>query len=161
MKKLFLVRHAKSDWDNSYLKDIDRTLSERGYNNANQMSQQLAEIPDVMISSPAVRAISTALIFARNTNYYPNNIIIREELYETSVREYLSVIQNIDNRFQSAMVFAHNPTISDFANSLIKALPMDMVTCAIVGISFDTDDWKKVKTGELFLFDYPKKNEDL
>ena len=60
MKKLFLVRHAKSDWENPYLKDIERPLNERGYANANSMSYQRRIKPDLIISSPAVRAFTTA-----------------------------------------------------------------------------------------------------
>ena len=114
---------------------------------------------DLIISSPAIRAISTALIFARNLNYKANNIVIKQELYESSVQDYLSVINSIDNSFDNVLLFAHNPTISDLAQHLTQALPMELPTCAIVGISFNTNDWKKAKEGELFLFDYPKKSE--
>ncbi len=157
MKKLFLIRHAKSDWTNPELKDIERYLNERGYSNANMMAAKFNYVPDLIISSPAIRAISTALIFARNLNYSTNTISIKQELYESSIEDYLSVINSIDNNFSTVLLFAHNPTISDVAQHLTQSLPMDMPTCAIAGISFDTDDWRKVKMGELFLFDYPKK----
>ncbi len=158
MKTLYLIRHAKSDWTNPELKDIERYLNERGYSNANMMSARINHVPGLIISSPAIRAISTALIFARHLNYKANNISIKQELYESSVQNYLSVIHSIDNSFESVLLFAHNPTISDTVQTLTQALPMDMPTCAIAGINFDSNDWKKVKTGELFLFDYPKKN---
>ncbi len=162
MKKLFLIRHAKSDpiaigWTNPELKDIERYLNERGYANANKMAAKFNHKPDLIISSPAIRAISTALIFARHLNYQANNISIKQELYETSVKDYLSVIHSIDNNFNIVLLFAHNPTISDTAQHLTQALPMELPTCAIAGISFDVSDWKSVKQGELFLFDYPKK----
>jgi len=160
MKTLFLIRHAKSDWENALLKDIERPLNERGYTAANLMSARLEATPDLIVTSPAVRAASTALIFARNLNYDPNAILIKKELYDTSVREYLSVIQQIDNRFETVLLFAHNPTISDTADYLCKGLPMEMPTCAVAGIRFDVENWSKCKTksGDLFLFDYPKKN---
>lgn len=157
MKTLFLIRHAKSDWTNPELKDIERYLNERGYSNANMMAAKFNHKPDLIISSPAIRAISTALIFARHINYNPNTIVIKQELYESSVNDYLSVINAIDNNFNTVLLFAHNPTISDVVQHLTQALPMEMPTCAIAGISFDVTDWKKAKTGELFLFDYPKK----
>lgn len=159
MKKLFLIRHAKSGWDNPALKDIERPLNERGYASANEMSQQLNVTPDLIITSPAIRAMSTALIFARNLDYNFNKIIIKQELYDTSVKDYLSVIHSIDNQFKTVLLFAHNPIISDFAESLTKSIPNEMPTCAIAGISFNISSWKeiKTKTGELFLFDYPKK----
>ena len=115
MKKIFLIRHAKSDWNNPEIKDIERPLNDRGYSNANQMSKGFKTIPDLIVSSPAIRAISTALIFAGNLNYDPNKIQIRKELYETSVKDYLSVIHQLDDQYNTMMLFAHNPTISNFA----------------------------------------------
>jgi phosphohistidine phosphatase len=162
MKQLFLIRHAKSDpiaigWTNPELKDIERFLNERGYANANMMAAKFNYKPDLIITSPAIRAISTALIFARNLNYNANNICIKQELYETSVKDYLSVINTIDNTYNTVLLFAHNPTISDVAQHITQALPMELPTCAITGIKFDVTDWKKAKEGDLFLFDYPKK----
>lgn len=160
MKTLFLIRHAKSDWENALLKDIERPLNERGYAAANLMSSGLGASPGLIVTSPAVRAASTALIFARNLNYDPNTVLIKKELYDSSVKDYLGVIRQIDEAFDTVLLFGHNPTISDTADHLTKGLPMEMPTCAIAGIRFDAESWSKVKagSGELFLFDYPKKN---
>lgn len=159
MKQLFLIRHAKSDWTNPELKDIERYLNERGYSNANMMAAKFNYKPDLIITSPAVRAISTALIFARNIHYNANNICIKQELYESSVKDYLSIIHSIDNSYNTVLLFAHNPTISNVAQHLTQALPMEMSTCAIAGIRFDVTDWKKAKEGDLFLFDFPKNSK--
>lgn len=157
MKQLFLIRHAKSDWTNPELKDIERYLNERGYANADMMAAKFNYKPDLIISSPAIRAMSTALIFARHLNYHANNLCIKQELYETSVKEYLSVINAVDNFCHTVLLFAHNPTISGTAQHLTQALPMELPTCGIAGISFNVTDWKKAKEGKLFLLDYPKK----
>ena len=161
MKTLYLIRHAKSDWDNPLLQDIERPLNNRGYADANVMSQRLKK-PDLIISSPAVRALSTALIFARRLNYEANNICIRQELYDTSVKDYLTVIKHIPDTIDTVFLFAHNPIISDTAHTLSKGLPNEMPTCAIAGISFVTDSWSSIKqkSGDLFLFDYPKKEKE-
>jgi phosphohistidine phosphatase len=103
--------------------------------------------------------MSTALIFARNLNYNANTICIKQELYESSVQDYVSVVKAIDNAYDTVMLFAHNPTISDVAQQLTQALPMELPTCAIAGIRFDVTNWKKAKTGDLFLFDHPKGSE--
>ena len=159
MKTLFLIRHAKSDWTNPALKDVERFLNERGYSDANKMSTSFRHKPDLIITSPAIRAMSTALIFARNLKYNANTICIKQELYESSVKDYVSVINAINDSYDTVMLFAHNPTISDVAQQLTQALaiPMELPTCAIAGIRFDVTDWKKAKAGDLFLFDYPKK----
>lgn len=160
MKTLVLIRHAKSEWENALLQDIERPLNDRGYAAANLMSKRLGVVPDLIITSPAVRAASTALIFAKNLNYDPNTLLIRKELYDTSVKDYLSVIKQIDDRFHTVLLFAHNPTISDTADQLSKGLPMEMPTCAMAGIRFGVESWNRIKaqSGDLFLFDYPKKN---
>lgn len=157
MKKLFLVRHAKSDWENPYLKDIERPLNERGYANANSMSYQSRIKPDLIISSPAVRAFTTALLFARNLNYNANNIILKQELYESTVNDYVSVFSEIDNKYDTVMLFGHNPNISDLVCELTQSSNILMPTCCIAGINFDSKKWKEIKIGNLFLFDYPKK----
>jgi phosphohistidine phosphatase len=157
MKTLYLIRHAKSDWNNPELKDVERHLNERGYAAANSMSLKIKVKPDIIISSPAIRALSTALIFARNLNYSQNAICIKEELYESDIKSYLSVINSIDNSIEFAFLFGHNPTITNLAQQLTLSVPMNMPTCAIAGISFDIYDWKKATNGKLTLFDYPKK----
>jgi phosphohistidine phosphatase len=160
MKTVFLIRHAKSDWENPLLSDIERPLNERGYASANLMSGRFKAIPDLIITSPAVRAASTALIFARKLNYNSNAILMKEELYDTGVKEYLSVIKSIDDSYSTVLLFAHNPTISDTVDFLTKALPIEMPTCAVAGIQFIGSKWQDVKAGagELILFDYPKKS---
>ena len=157
MKKLFLVRHAKSDWENPHLKDIERPLNERGYANANSMSYQRVIKPDLIISSPAVRAFTTALLFARNLNYNSNTIILKQELYESTVNDYVSVFSEIDNKYDTVMLFGHNPTISDLVGQLTQSSYILMPTCCIAGINFDVKNWKEIKIGNLFLFDHPKK----
>jgi phosphohistidine phosphatase len=161
MKTIYLIRHAKSDWDNPLLRDIERPLNNRGYADANTMGRRL-KTPGLIISSPAVRALSTALIFARQLNYAANNICIKQELYDTSVKDYLSVIKTIPDTIDTVFLFGHNPIISDTAESLCKGIPNEMPTCAIAGISFAVDAWSSIKqkSGELILFDYPKKEKE-
>lgn len=162
MKTLFLVRHAKSEWANENLLDIDRPLNARGYRDAHFMSKQLKKnnlIPEQIITSPAIRATSTALIFARNLNYDCTNIVLDKMLYETSEKEYLKHISTTNNSINSLMVFAHNPTLTILANGLTKAFTENVPTCGIVGIRFKIKEWKEIKTssGDLFLYDFPKK----
>ncbi len=163
MKTLYLVRHAKSDWEGEDLSDIDRPLNMRGYRDAHFMSTLLKEkklIPDLIITSPAVRAISTALIFCRNFNLNCSDIHINANLYGTGVNHYISSIAAIDNRHKSIMLFGHNPIISNLANTLTSAFTQNMPTCCIIGVrqSEDNVDWKSFNNtlGELVLYDFPK-----
>ena len=99
MKTLFLVRHAKSSWTQLHLPDIDRPLNERGYNDAHLVSKTMlhkTKLPDQMISSSAVRAMTTALIFARTFAYPEEKIQIESQLYETTVQDYFCLLYTSD-----------------------------------------------------------------
>lgn len=161
MKTLYLIRHAKSDWSVETLPDIDRPLNNRGYTDAHAMSKRMKEKkikPDLIISSPAIRAISTALIFSRNLGYDAGAIRISEQLYDTSVKDYLEVLRTIEKEQQTVFLFGHNPIITNCANTLTKSVAHEMPTCGIAGIKIHTEDWKTIdaELNALSLFDYPK-----
>jgi phosphohistidine phosphatase len=162
MKTIYLVRHAKSDWNHDGLPDIDRPLNARGYRDADTMSKLMKEkkvMPDLIISSPAIRAISTALIFCRNFDFNYSDIVINSDLYESTVKDYQHVVAHYDNRFKDIMLFGHNPVITNFANSLTTSFSDSMPTCAIAGIrAVNCNSWKEFtdSSAELILFDMPK-----
>ncbi len=161
MKTIYLVRHAKSDWANETLSDIDRPLNARGYSDAHKMSLILKEkklIPDLIISSPAIRAISTALIFCRNLNFNPDAIRINRNLYDTRVKQYIDVITKTENQFKTIVLFGHNPIITNCANCLTTSFTHEMSTCSIAGITSKCEDWKKFADSncELTFYDFPK-----
>jgi phosphohistidine phosphatase len=163
MKTLYLVRHAKSDREDTDLSDIDRPLNKRGYRDAHTMSALMKEkklLPDLIITSPAIRAISTALIFCRNFNLNYSTLVINSNLYRTDVKHYIDIISQTDNQFNSIILFGHNPIITDLANSLTSSFIENIPTCGIVGIapSENNKNWKNFsdKAGELILYDFPK-----
>ncbi len=165
MKTLFLVRHAKSDWEDQDISDIDRPLNKRGYKDAHTMGALLKEkklLPDLIITSPAIRALTTALILGRNFNLSIENIIINPNLYGTNVKHYIDCITQIDNRYDSIMLLGHNPIITELANTLSPQITQNFPTCAIAGISQADGnmEWKtfNIKTGKLFLYEFPKKH---
>ena len=161
MKTLYLIRHAKSDWANEHLSDVDRPLNARGYSDAQKMSAIIKQkniVPDFIISSPAVRAISTALIFCRNLNYDPKKMLIDKNLYDASVKDYLSSISKTDNNYHTVFLFGHNPTITNTANSLTKSITEEMSTCCVVGIQSQENSWTNFdkKNNALIYYDFPK-----
>ena len=164
MKTLYLVRHAKSDWADEDLSDIDRPLNKRGYRDAHFMSNLMREkklILDLIITSPAIRAISTALIFCRNLDVNYSNVLINPNLYGTDVQQYKDVIAKIDNQHNSVMIFGHNAIISELANSLAKPFSENIATCGIVGVRplENCDEWKYFNENarKLLFYDFPKK----
>lgn len=162
MKRLFLVRHAKSDWSHVGLKDIHRSLNKRGYENADKMAKKLVDTKqkiDLIISSPAIRAISTSLIFAHILNYSREKIEIKEHgIYESSTNDFINTIFSIKNRCSSAMIVGHNPTITAVANKLCSINTQNIPTTGIVAIEFKCEKWAEIakENGRLVFFDFPK-----
>jgi phosphohistidine phosphatase len=163
MKELILIRHAKSDWTKESIKDIDRPLGERGYEDAYLLSKWFKEemgLPDQLLSSPATRALNTAFIFARTFNMFEKDVLIDETLYESFVKSYLKSISQTNNKINRLMVFGHNPMLTELANELNKDLLFDNVpTCGIIKIGFEFNDWKEILNkpeGKLLLNKFPK-----
>jgi len=163
MKTLTLVRHAKSSWKDRGLSDRERPLNNRGKHDAPLMGRFVAEAdvrPSQIISSPAVRAWTTARIFAAELGY-PVEFLQREDgLYLASLDNLLDVIATQDAGFSNLMLFAHNPGLTDFANYLVPGLTSNLPTSGVVTVNLDTDDWMlydRPQT-ELVLYDYPKKH---
>ncbi|MEO8794970.1 MAG: histidine phosphatase family protein [Daejeonella sp.] len=165
MKKLLLIRHAKSDWNTPGQKDFDRSLNHRGEKNAPEMAKRAVKkgiIPQQIVSSTAKRAITTAGFFAEAFNIKKSEIRREASIYEANTTALLKVINNLDDKFEFIAVFGHNPGFTDLANVLSDADIYNIPTCGMVLIQFPFDSWKMVSagTGEKLLFDYPKNEED-
>jgi len=161
MKTVYLIRHAKSDWGNEHLKDIDRPLNQRGYSDAYLQSKLFAKEhlhPELLITSPAVRAYSTCAIFARAINYSETKINITPELYEASTANIISTLAAINNKINSVALFGHNPGFSNVFDEISDSYIDEVPTCGIVGIKFTIKEWSEIytKKGESFLSFFPK-----
>lgn len=161
MKILTLVRHAKSSWKDTSLSDRDRPLNKRGKRDAPEMGRRIVAAgirPSLIVSSPAVRAWTTAKIIADEIGY-PREFLQRDNgLYLATVNGILDVIVAQDVGFSSLMLVGHNPGFTDFANYLVPGLTNNMPTAAVVSVEIDSDDWSlydKPAT-ELLLYDFPK-----
>ncbi len=165
MKTLFLIRHAKSSWDNITLSDFERPLNERGKTDAPKMAKRLRKKNikiDAFISSPAKRAKKTAEYFIKEFNRNEDDIIFISSLYDASVNDFNAAIKSIDDKYNNVAIFSHNPGITQVANELISGADIDnMPTCSVFAVTADIDKWKEFfKTKKDFLFfDYPKKEE--
>jgi phosphohistidine phosphatase len=160
MKYLYLVRHAKSSWDEPGLSDLERPLNNRGKKDAPLMGKIIADKkikPDLIISSPAQRARKTAIAFAEEFGIKKKEIIFDEKIYEATSSELIEVIRNFNNDFQTVMLFGHNPGLTNLSNSLSQKIIDNIPTCGIVALKFD-DDWKNIKPKSAVqeFFEYPK-----
>jgi phosphohistidine phosphatase len=165
MKKLLLVRHAKSSWADFSIKDFDRPLNERGKRDAPEMAKRLRgkEIEiDVFISSPARRAKKTAELFLKEYKKDKDSIIFFEELYLANPSTFFDVISKADNKYKTIAVFSHNEGITNFANQLTDVQIDDMPTCSIFAIKIKAKDWAGFQEAEkeFWFFDSPKKEKD-
>ncbi len=160
MKKLFIIRHAKSDWEDSSLDDFDRPINKKGEKNAPFMGQILANKnikPDLIISSPALRAITTAQLIAKEVNY-EKNITPNQYIYEAYVTSLQEIIEYIHDSNETVFLVGHNPGVSALAYMLCD-LKENLPTCSIVEIEFNCNSWMDASKGnsKLVSYDYPKK----
>lgn len=160
MKNILLVRHAKSSWDSPLVKDFDRPLNERGLKDAPAMAQRLLEkgvTIDAFITSPAVRAITTCTIFANAFNKQ-SHITAYKDLYNAPARMFLKAIKKAEDEWNTIAIFAHNPGITDFANTLTDTNIDEMPTCSIFAVHADISHWKDFEKAQkkFWFFDYPK-----
>src|SRR5215216_6720388 len=129
MKELLLIRHAKSSWDDPMQNDFDRPLNKRGNKDASVMAERLLDKKikiDAFLTSPAERALSTCIYFAKAYDVKKKEIIQVPELYEAGAENFYKVISEVDNSFDTIAIFSHNPGITAFANELTDVHVDDM-----------------------------------
>jgi phosphohistidine phosphatase len=161
MKTLYLIRHAKSSWSDSSLRDKDRPLNSRGLRDAPFMAKMLkgrGVQADAIISSPANRAFTTATYFAKEMEIAKNDIIQEEDIYEAYTEEIHRIIHALPDQFETVLLFGHNPTFTSVANQFTGNYINNVPTCGVVQIESSVDKWINFKPGSANLtgFFYPK-----
>jgi phosphohistidine phosphatase len=159
MKILVLIRHAKSNWDNPGIDDFDRPLNKRGKRDAPFMGERLrtrAILPDLIVSSPAIRARKTVEKIAHKVGYPQEAIIYKPNLYLPGFEEFVETIHSIDDNFNKTYLVSHNPGITELAYILSKHYIENIPTSGVFAVKFDVKRWVDVKTGEFLFFEYPK-----
>jgi phosphohistidine phosphatase len=159
MKLLYLLRHAKSSWDNDALADFDRPLNERGKNTAPFMGEVIARrryMPAVIVSSPARRAAATAELI-KDAAGSRATIRLDDRIYEASPNTLRQVISELDNSLDSAMAVGHNPGMEGFIRYLTGEIE-SMPTAALAVIELNIDSWSDINadTGALAELIRPK-----
>jgi phosphohistidine phosphatase len=164
MKTLYLLRHAKSSWDDASLDDYHRPLNSRGEKDAPKMGKRLRRegiAPNLICSSSAVRAITTARLVAGEVGYPVESIQQEKKLYHAGTEEILEFLKTIPPALDSVMLVGHNPGFTEFANDLLNEEIDNIPTAGVVGARLAIDSWKDARwgCGKLFLFEYPKKEK--
>ncbi|MEQ8424345.1 MAG: histidine phosphatase family protein, partial [Cyclobacteriaceae bacterium] len=155
---------AKSSWDNPELGDFERPLNERGKRDAPRMGRRLKEreiTPDLMLSSPAERAITTCNEIAKILGYDKNRIKTDKRIYHAGEDELLEVLSQQNDNYEVIMLFGHNPGFTEFANSLFNERISNIPTCGIVAGTLKINTWNEIDfgCGKMNFFDFPKKTK--
>lgn len=161
MKTLIIVRHGKSSWAYPDLEDFYRPLKPRGINDAFAIGEELLEkdvFPDLILSSPAIRAMNTAIIIARKLDFPLQRIRANEGIYEASTYELLKLISNVEDNIETLMVFGHNPGFTSLINQLQEESLYNLPTSGVFAIELPINTWAEVtKTKGKKLFSlFPK-----
>lgn len=160
-RTLILIRHAKSSLGDADLSDTERPLADRGKRDAPVMGKRLAKQlvqPDLILSSPARRALATAEIIANELGFRAKDIVVDDRLYATDPETLLVVIGGLDDKMKCVMLFGHNPEFSELAHQLFSDITT-LPTCAVVQFTFETKSWASIgeaKPTDVVL-DFPKK----
>lgn len=161
MKKAIFVRHAKSSWADPSLRDFDRPLNKRGKRDAPFMAKvlrgKLTHL-DLIVASPANRAFTTATYFAEAFDIPVSKIRQEKELYHAYPSDILELVQQLEDKADTVLIFGHNPAYTDFANRFTEDYIDNVPTCGIFQLEANVSKWSDFdeSTARLTAFHYPK-----
>ena len=165
-RQLIICRHAKSSWSDATLRDFDRPLNKRGERDAPEMGRRLAQRgihPDLILASPAVRALQTAHHYAHQLAYPLDRLLTNPLQYAATTRQLITMLQGTASEVQTLLLVGHNPESTELAN-MLGGLRIDNIpTSGIVGLSFVLPSWQELAPGmgQLLFFDFPKQQAAL
>lgn len=162
MKRLLLIRHAKSSWKQLDGADIERPLNKRGKRDAPLMGKILRDLkirPDLIISSPAKRALCTARMIAKILKYPRKKIVVRDKIYESGLSALLKIIQELDDSLATVILLGHNPDLTELAQYLSDYPVENIPTCGI--FCLDLVSWQDTTQhgSDFVFFDYPGRHK--
>lgn len=160
MKTLIIVRHAKAEVLPAHKTDFERRLTDSGKADAEKMAASLTQqikCPSIFISSTAKRAFSTAKRFAAAFKLKEEGIIKEKKIYDASAETLIELVQLIDNKHETAIIFGHNPGFSQLAYYFSGNGAIELPTCGVAIVEFDINDWQNVayKNGKITYFNRP------
>ncbi|MBL1232313.1 MAG: histidine phosphatase family protein [Flavobacteriales bacterium] len=150
MKTIYLIRHAKSSWENHRLSDFERPLNTRGINDTEIIGKELNKLnfnPEKIIASTSVRTTATIQLLCEHINYNFKHVIFNSKLYHPSKENFIRVLEDLPDELESVALVSHNYGISEFADYLTENFMEAMPTCAVVCIALEIDSWKEIVKG--------------
>lgn len=161
MKKLILIRHAKSSWENPDWTDYERPINKRGLRDAPFMAELLNKKnikPDLMLCSTAKRAKETAYFFINTLEVPLEKIQYELGIYEMGTKFIINLLSKLDDSIDQVILIGHNPDITSMATYFSGEFFDNIPTCGIVSIIFEFDEWEKITSnnGVLDFYEFPK-----
>ncbi len=144
MKVLHIIRHGKSSWDYPGIDDLDRPLIDRGIKNAFATGNFMVSnygMPDKIISSPAIRALHTAIIIARAVDLPYSRLVVDDRIYETDSSTIIEVVEENEDSINSVAIVGHNPILTEFCNLFLPDYLENLPTSGMVTLEFDSKNW--------------------
>ena len=146
MKRLLVLRHAKSSWADASLDDWQRPLNDRGRRDAPRVGAWLRDrslVPDLIVTSDAVRARETAAAVATAAGY-TREIVVEPSLYHATPADAVAVLKSIGNQTaRTVLIVGHNPGLEDLVSRL-SGEHHDLVTAALVELAVPIDRWSEL-----------------
>lgn len=162
-KTLHIVRHGKSSWQYEDILDLDRPLKHKGIQRTYAMAERIRNKvnPELILSSPANRAIHTATIMARALDYPVEQLCLKESLYSDHEDSLIKEMAETENDVNELMIVGHNPTFTNLANTFLSGAVDQIPTSGIVTIRFAIANWHQLSTAQVIDsgMDYPKKEQ--
>jgi phosphohistidine phosphatase len=162
MKKIVFIRHAKSSWEFD-VTDINRPLKKRGVADSDLVSNTFRNLgfsPDMVFSSPAIRAHETCKIFVNNLKINEDYIKIEDQLYDFGGNKVINFIKSLDDSYKNIMIFGHNHALTSIANTFGNIYIDNLPTCGLVILEFDIEYWSELKQGETIKMIFPRDLKD-
>ena len=163
MNSIFLIRHAEAHSGKKGLSDYDRPLVPKGEKTAKKMAKRLklkyVITPDLIISSPAQRALTTAHIFADVLHFPIRDIVLKADIYDNATEDMLlKMVRQIKDKNHTIFIIGHEPTLGKFSSFLVKDFNSSIPKSGLVGINFNKKTWKDISRGdgEIKVFDFPE-----
>jgi phosphohistidine phosphatase len=162
LKKIILVRHAKSSWDSGVSSDIDRPLNRRGKRDAPFMAEKLKEIVseiDGSVKSPSQRTTDTSKLFLKVFEIDPSCDLTEQNLYHGSMYDILDAIHSLPKEWECSILFGHNPGMTYIVDYFGGSEIYNMPTCGIVIVESTAEDWAYINSdnSKINSFENPKK----
>jgi len=147
IREIFLVRHAKSSWDYENISDVDRPLKLKGIRNAYEMARRLKierNLPQFFISSPANRALHTAIIFLSVFEIPYSKLTVDKRLYGYGRKEIIDMVKSQPDDITKLMIFGHNTDFTEIARNFATNPVVEIPTCGIAIYEFKCKTWSEI-----------------